>query len=92
MLLLLSRLRGTALHPHSPKPVGGIIGQSVGKLSSKHTTEHVARTTMPPGSINAKGQQKIVDNQGKVRFIDRKQGMVQGPSGAPIKAPKRGSD
>lgn len=47
---------------------------------------------MPPGSINSKGQQKVVDNQGKVRFIDRKQGMVQGPSGAPIKPPKRGSD
>jgi hypothetical protein len=44
---------------------------------------------MPVGSINAQGQQKIQDANGKVRFIDRKHGMVQGPSGAPIKPPKR---
>lgn len=66
------------------------IGQSIGKLSATHTTEHVARNTMPPGAINVKGQQKVIDPvTGKTRWIDRKQGMVQSPTGVPIKPPKR---
>lgn len=92
-MLLLSRPRRTALLPHSPKPTGGSIGQPVGKLSSKHTSEHVARTPMPPGAVNAKGQQKVIDPKtGKTRWIDRKQGMVQSATGVPIKSPKRGGD
>lgn len=66
-----------------------VIGQPIGKLSAKHTTTHVARTSMPIGAVNVKGQQKVVDNQGKIRFIDRKRGLVMGPSGVPIKPPKR---
>lgn len=84
---------GEAKPGHAPSSAeGGAVGQPIGKLSAKHTTEHVARTPMPPGAVNAKGQQKVVDDQGKTRFIDRKNGMVQGPSGAPIKPPKRGND
>lgn len=68
------------------------IGQPIGKLPSK-ATEHVARIPLPPGSINAKGQQKVIDPKtGKTRFIDRKQGMVQSPTGVPVKAPGRGDD
>jgi hypothetical protein len=65
------------------------VGQPIGKLPSKATT-HVARTPMPPGAINAKGQQKVIDPKtGKTRFIDRKQGMVQSPTGVPVKPPSR---
>jgi len=75
----------------SPKSIGGTIGQPAGKLSSKHTTEHVARIPTPPGAINSKGQQKIIDPAtGKTRWIDRKQGMVQSATGVPIKSPSRG--
>jgi len=74
----------------SPKSIGGSIGQPAGKLSSKHTTEHVARIPTPPGAINSKGQQKVIDPKtGKTRWIDRKQGMVQSATGVPIKSPNR---
>ena len=77
---------------HSSKEGDGKIGQPIGKLPSK-ATEHVARTPLPPGSINAKGQQKVIDPKtGKTRFIDRKHGMVQSPTGVPIKPPSRGSN
>jgi hypothetical protein len=79
--------RGLQL-PHSSKP----IGQPVGKLSAKHTTKHVARTPFPPGAINGKGQQKVIDPKtGKTRWIDRKNGMVQSATGVPIKPPGRGN-
>lgn len=72
--------------PKEHKPVG----QPIGKLPSKGT-QHVARTPLPPGAINAKGQQKVIDPKtGKTRFIDRKQGMVQSPTGVPVKPPGRG--
>jgi len=48
----------------------------------------VAKDPIPEGGINAKGQMKVTDNKGIVRFIDMKEGRVQGPSGVPIKAPK----
>jgi hypothetical protein len=45
---------------------------------------------MPPGAVNAKGQQKVIDPKtGKTRWIDRKQGMVQNAVGVPIKPPKK---
>ena len=78
---------------HAPPSGGGddegAIGQPIGKLPTSQTTKHVARTPMPIGAVNALGQKKIMDNQGKIRFINMKQGLVQGPSGAPIKPPKR---
>jgi hypothetical protein len=47
---------------------------------------------MAPGAINAKGQKKVVDpKDGTARWIDMKSGMVQGPSGAPIKQTGRDS-
>jgi hypothetical protein len=80
---------GSALKD-SPKSVGGSIGQPAGKLSSQHTTEHVARIPTPPGAINSKGQQKVIDPKtGKTRWIDRKAGMVQSATGVPIKSPNR---
>lgn len=48
---------------------------------------------MPPGGVNAKGQQKVIDPKtGKTRWIDRKSGMVQSATGVPVKPPKRGND
>lgn len=45
---------------------------------------------MPPGAVNANGQQKVVDPKtGKTRWIDRKQGMVQSAVGVPIKPPRK---
>jgi hypothetical protein len=68
---------------------GSPVGQPIGKLPSKNTTKHVARNPYPPGAINEKGQQKVIDPKtGKTRWIDRKQGMVQSPTGVPIKPPK----
>ena len=79
-------------HSPSAKEGDGKIGQPIGKLPSK-ATQHVARTPLPPGSINAKGQQKVIDPKtGKTRFIDRKQGMVQSSTGVPVKPPGRGSN
>lgn len=60
-------------------------------MPTKNTTPHVARETLPPGAINAKGQQKIVDKiTGKTRWIDMKQPRVMSPSGIPVKAEKKG--
>lgn len=58
------------------------------KLSAKHSTPHIAKEPIPEGGINAKGQMKITDNNGIVRFVDMKEGRVRGPSGVPIKPPK----
>lgn len=58
------------------------------KLSAKHSTPHLAKEPIPEHGINAKGQMKITDKNGIVRFIDMKQGRVMGPSGVPIKPPK----
>lgn len=69
--------------PKESKPGGG----GLGKLPTKATTQHVARTPLTPGSINLKGQQKTIDQKtGKTRWIDRKKGVVMGPSGVPVKA------
>lgn len=69
------------------------IGQPIGKLPTKSTTQHVARTTIPVGGVNPKGQKKVMDPKtGKVRFIDMKQGRVMGASGVPIKPPKQGEN
>lgn len=60
------------------------------KLSAKHSTKHVPRQPIPEGGVNAKGQKKVTDINGKIRFINMKEGRVQGPSGVPIKPPKEG--
>lgn len=66
---------------------------SVGKLPTKKTTKHIARTTMAPGSVNGKGQQKIIDpTTGKTRWVDRKKGSVKSNTGVPIRAPKPGKE
>jgi len=66
----------------------GSIGTPVGKLSAKHTTKHIARTPLPPGAINAKGQQKVMTSDGKTRWIDRKQPRVMSAQGIPVKPGK----
>jgi hypothetical protein len=43
---------------------------------------------MPVGGVNAKGQQKVQDKEGNIRFIDLKQGRVMGDAGVPVKPPK----
>jgi hypothetical protein len=41
---------------------------------------------MMPGSVNAKGQQKVIDPvTGKTRWIDRKKGVVMSNTGVPVK-------
>jgi hypothetical protein len=43
---------------------------------------------IPDGGINGKGQQKVTDAQGKVRFIDMKKPRVMGDSGVPVNPSK----
>jgi len=63
-----------------------IIGQAIGKLPTKQTTPHVARTPYPIGAINEKGQQKVVDPKtGRIRWIDRKKGSVLSGHGIPVR-------
>jgi hypothetical protein len=49
----------------------------------------VAKDPIPERGINGKGQQKITDSNGIVRFIDLKEGRVKGPMGVPVKPPKQ---
>lgn len=64
----------------------GAIGQGLGKLPTKKTTPHVARTPYPEGAVNEKGQKKITDpKSGKTRWINMKEGRVAGPTGIPVK-------
>ena len=79
---------GGLKRPKNSGPVGqeGSIGQPIGKLPTKHTTEHVARTPMMEGAINDKGQKKTIDKKtGKTRWIDMKEAKVMGPAGVPVK-------
>lgn len=65
---------------------GGTVGQPVGKLPTSATTEHVARTPLAPGAVNAQGQKKYVDpTTGKESFIDMKEGRVLSTTGKPVK-------
>jgi hypothetical protein len=57
-------------------------------LPTKATTTHVPKEKIPEKGINGKGQMKITDNNGVVRFINMKEGRVMGPSGVPVKPPK----
>jgi hypothetical protein len=76
---------------HGPGKDGdkGAIGQPIGKLPQR-TTTHVAQEPIPEGGVNAKGQLKITDDNGIVRFISMREGRVKGPAGVPIKSPSRG--
>lgn len=75
---------GAANEP--PKGSKPGAGSGAGKLPTSATTKHVARTPLQEGSINLKGQQKTTDKvTGKTRWIDRKKGVVMGPSGVPVK-------
>lgn len=75
--------------PHSNKPSAtaeGTIGQGVGRLPTAHSTPHIAKEPLPIGGLTTKGQRKVLDSQGKIRFIDMKVGRVLDPvSGVPIK-------
>jgi hypothetical protein len=84
-LHLRQLLRRELLKPHSSKPADIV---PAGKLSAKHSTKHIARNPIPIGGINEKGQAKIQDKQGKIRFIDMKQGRVLSPEGVPVKPQK----
>lgn len=71
---------------HADNGGEGKIGQGVGKLPTSATTQHVVRTPLAEGGINDKGQKKVTDPAtGEVRWIDMKQGRVQGPNGIPVK-------
>lgn len=68
----------------------GIIGQPVGKLPTSATTHHVARETLAPGAVNAKGQKKYVDPaDGSEHFINMREGRVLSSTGKPVK-PQQG--
>jgi hypothetical protein len=46
----------------------------------------VARTPQLPNSLNAKGQKKVIDPvNGRVRWIDMKEGKILSPTGVPVK-------
>lgn len=71
----------------------GAVGQSIGKLPTSATTPHVARTPQLPGATNAKGQKKVIDPvNGRVRWIDMKEGKVQSPTGVPVKPGSKEED
>ncbi len=64
----------------------GAVGQSIGKLPTSATTKHIPRTPQLPNATNAKGQKKIIDPvNGRVRWIDMKDGKVLSPTGVPVK-------
>jgi hypothetical protein len=55
-------------------------------LPTKNTTQHIARTPLLPGAVNAKGQKKVIDPvTGKTRWITMREGKVQSPTGVPVK-------
>jgi hypothetical protein len=81
------RPRRVLLNPHSSKPVANSAtgAGSIKKLPTTASTPHIAKDPIPEGGVNAKGQKKITDPNGKVRFIDMKEGRVMGPGGVPVK-------
>lgn len=81
---------GTPQPGHAPS-AGTTVGQPIGKLPTSATTEHVARTPLAPGAVNAKGQKKYVDPAtGEESFIDMKEGRVLSPTGKPVKPSHQG--
>lgn len=62
-----------------------MIGPGIKKLPTKNTTPHIAKQPIPEGGINIKGQKKVTDSQGKVRFINMREGRVLSPQGIPVK-------
>lgn len=77
-------------HSQGDGPEEDTVGTSIKKLPTKHTTKHVARTPYPPGAINEKGQQKVIDPvTGKIRWIDRKDPKVASATGIPVKPESR---
>ena len=62
-----------------------MIGQGVGKLPNKHPSPHIAKDPLPFGGTTSKGQRKVLDGQGKTRFINMKEPRVKGPGGVPVK-------
>lgn len=71
----------------------GAVGQSIGKLPTSATTKHVARTPQLPNAVNAKGQKKVIDPvNGRVRWIDMKEGKVRSPTGVPVKPASEDED
>jgi len=81
-------LRRRLQNPHSSKPEApaeGTAGVGLGKLPSKNSTPHIAKEPLPVGAVNSKGQKKVVDTQGKTRFINMKEPRVKGPAGVPVK-------
>jgi hypothetical protein len=74
-------------NPHSSKPEAqaeGIVG-SIKKLPTKNTTPHIAKQPIPEKGLNAKGQMKVTDANGKVRFINMREPRIMGEGGAPVK-------
>lgn len=56
-----------------------------GNLPTKQTTRHVGSPDRPPGEIDSKGRMKFIDKvTGKVRWIDRKKGVVLDDNGNPV--------
>jgi hypothetical protein len=54
------------------------------RLPTKRTTRHVAKPQIPEGAVNLKGYQKVIDNQtGRVRYVDRKKGVILDAGGDP---------
>ena len=68
--------------------MGGSVGTFIGKLPGGKSTKHIPKTKLPLNSTNAKGQLRVKDNTGIIRFINLRDGRVMGPAAVPIKPPK----
>lgn len=66
------------------------VGPGLGKLPTSATTKHVAKEPIPIGGVNPKGQMKIQDKEGNIRFINMKEPrVISSESGVPIKESKK---
>jgi hypothetical protein len=65
------------------------VGKPIGKLPTSHSSPHVAKTPIPIGAVNSKGQIKVEDKDGTIRWVDRKKGNVLSPEGVPVQPNKK---
>ena len=61
------------------------VGPGLGRLPKKNTTHHVPKLKAPEGAVNTKGQKKVTDKNGRVHFVNMREGRVKGPGGVPVK-------
>ena len=50
-------------------------------LPHKQTTRHIPKSRRPMGSVDNKGREKILDEEGDINWVDRKKGVVKDLTG-----------